>query len=154
MLVFLGLGSNLGERRKNLLTALEKLGNNSQINILACSKIRETPPYGKTDQPDFLNCAVKIQTTLSPAELLHFSQKTEDLLGRIRSKHWGPRIIDIDILYYGNKIVDLPQLKIPHPEIPKRKFVLEPLNELSPNFIDPISKKNIKNLYKELLCRN
>jgi len=151
MLVLLGLGSNLGNRRRYLLTAIEKLAKHAKINVLSTSTIRKTAAYGKTDQPDFLNAAIKIETELSALELLKLTQKIEIQLGRKRTEHWGPRTIDIDILFFGNKVVALPQLQIPHPEIPKRKFVLEPLNEICPNFIDPISQKKIKDLYKEIL---
>ncbi|MDY6915850.1 MAG: 2-amino-4-hydroxy-6-hydroxymethyldihydropteridine diphosphokinase [Candidatus Cloacimonadota bacterium] len=154
MLVYLGLGSNLGNRKANILSAIKMLRNSDNITISKTSKIRETLPYGKTDQPQFLNCITEIDTDLIPTDLLNQTQKIENILGRVRHEHWGPRTIDIDILFYEDKIIFTSQLQVPHPYFSKREFVLQPMVEIAPNFIDPISKKTIKKIYKEFLCRN
>ena len=131
MQVFLSLGSNLGDRRALIGLAISEL-NNSAGRVIKKSKIHETKPVGKTDQPMFLNCCVEIKTDLPPLKLLSACQKIEKQLGRQQSeKGLGlPRTIDIDILFYGNKILNTPKLKIPHPRIGEREFVLKPLAEI------------------------
>jgi 2-amino-4-hydroxy-6-hydroxymethyldihydropteridine diphosphokinase len=147
--VFLALGSNLGNKYKNLKNA-EILLEEKGIRILKRSKIYITPPFGYTEQDDFLNECLIITTNLSPRELLNKIHEIEKGLKRKRKIHWGPRTIDIDILFYEDKIIDEEDLKIPHPGIPERDFVLRPLMDLDPDFIHPILKKRIKNLYSEI----
>lgn len=151
MSVFLGLGSNIGNREENINSAIKKLS--KEIKIINISKFIETEPYGYTNQPKFINCAIEGETNLTPYELLDFCLNIEKEMGRIREIRWGPRNIDIDILFYGNLIINSNILTIPHPEIEKRLFVLEPLNEIAPDFIHPILKKTIRNLYNELLSK-
>ena len=131
MQVFLSLGSNLGDRRLTIKKAISGL-NKTAGHVIKQSSIHETKPVGKTDQPMFLNCCVEIETDLPPLKLLAACQKIEKQLGRLKSeKDLGlPRTIDIDILFYGNETLDTPKLKIPHPRIKEREFVLKPLAEI------------------------
>ncbi len=150
MICYLGLGSNLGDRKDFINRAISRLVSHPDIDMLKCSSIIETKAFGKIDQPDFLNCVLKIDTNLTPSELLELCLKTEKNLGRIRYENWGPRTIDIDVLLYEDKIIDQKDLTIPHPGIPKRKFVLTSLNELCPDFVHPILGKRINEIYTEL----
>ncbi|NLX75655.1 MAG: 2-amino-4-hydroxy-6-hydroxymethyldihydropteridine diphosphokinase [Synergistaceae bacterium] len=131
------LGSNMGDRRAHIVTALKALDGNKAIRRLASSKLIETSPYGVTDQEDFLNGAVYIETILSPHALLKYLQQVEDDSGRVRTRHWGPRTLDLDLIYYSDLIIHSADLTLPHPEMQKRDFVLEPICELVPNYVDP-----------------
>lgn len=140
--VFLSLGSNMGDRLKNLQQAV------AVVNILAAvpftiknSKVYETAPWGKTEQPAFLNAVMSFETVLPPALLLEKLLSGEKMMGRVRDEKWGPRIIDLDILYYGKQVVELDQLRIPHPELAARRFVLQPLCDLAPDFSHPVLKQ-------------
>ena len=127
--IYLGLGTNLGDRHLNLENAISLI--NQQVGkILKQSSIHETKAWGKTDQPDFLNLVIKIETKLVPQMLLQKCLSIENEIGRIREEKWGPRLIDIDILYYNDLIIDDENLKIPHPFINEREFVLNPLKEI------------------------
>lgn len=148
MEVILSLGSNLNDRENNLAKALTKL---SQICILTKqSKIYETSPWGKTDQSNFLNQVIVAETKLQPQELLKQINLIETKLGRVRQEKWGPRVIDIDILYYGNLIINQENLKIPHPYLQERAFVLDPLEEIYKDKIDPRFNLTIAELNKNL----
>lgn len=127
---YLGLGTNLGDRLDNLETAIQLLNKHPKIDITAKSSIYITKPFGYIDQPDFLNMVVEISTILSPEDILDVIKEVEAILGRTREIHWGPRIIDIDILLYDDKIINSENLVIPHPYITKRLFVLIPLSEI------------------------
>jgi 2-amino-4-hydroxy-6-hydroxymethyldihydropteridine diphosphokinase len=153
MICYLGLGSNLGDRKDYLNRAISRLVTNSDIEMLKCSTIIETEAFGKTDQPDFLNCVIKIKTTLNPADLLKLCAKTEKGLGRVRYEKWGPRTIDIDVLLYGNLVIDETELTIPHSGIPEREFILISLNELSPDYIHPVLGKRIAELYNDIVVK-
>lgn len=143
--IFLSLGSNQGDRLINLENAIYELG---QIcgNIVSKSSIYETAAWGKTDQQDFLNQVVRLETVLSSDELLIKVLEVERSLGRLRVEKWGPRVIDIDILFFGNEIIVKPNLIVPHPEFSKRKFVLVPLHEIASAWIDPVSNRSISEL--------
>jgi len=143
-IVYLALGTNLGDRIANLRGAIEALP--SEINVIAESKIYETPPWGYENQPAFLNMAVKCETALDPESLLKRLKLLEVRLGREQSFRWGPRLIDIDILFYDNLILESESLTIPHPRLHERAFVLVPLAEIAPDFIHPVLKKTIKEL--------
>ncbi|MBC8384025.1 MAG: 2-amino-4-hydroxy-6-hydroxymethyldihydropteridine diphosphokinase [Candidatus Cloacimonetes bacterium] len=143
---YLGLGSNLGNRENNIRKAMSKIEMIDGITLRKISSIIETKPYGKTDQPDFLNCVVEIETQLASLELLKKIMKIELELGRIRKEKWEARTIDIDILFFGEEIVDLENLKIPHPDIQNRQFVLDSLNEICPDLIHPVIMKKIKDI--------
>lgn len=127
---YLGLGSNLGNRRKNIKKALGYLAKARGIKIEKTSRIYETEPVGGPPQGKFLNAAVRIKTSLSPHLLLKSIKKIENNLGRKKSVRWAPREIDLDILFYGDKIVKQKNLVIPHPRIFEREFVLKPLREI------------------------
>ena len=148
--VYLLLGSNLGDRFQLISDAIEKIGERIG-SIVATSSIYETEPWGKTDQPGFLNVALAVDTTLSATEVLTAALEIEQELGRVRIEKWGARLMDIDIILYDNQVIDLTgQLQVPHPEMHRRKFVLEPLNEIAGAVIHPIINKSISSLLIEL----
>ena len=138
-LVFIGLGTNLGRKKKNLSNAVKSLKSGYNINIQKKSSIKKTAPVDYIDQPEFLNQVVLARTEHTPEELLAILQEIEAKLGRTPSAPKGPRIIDLDILLFDNLILNTKILKIPHPEIKNRKFILEHLVELDPDIIDPLS---------------
>lgn len=148
---YLLLGSNLGNREQYLEDALnliaKKIG-----DIVVKSAVYETAAWGKTDQPSFLNLAVAVDTALNPEELLKEVLNIELLLGRTREEKWGARFIDIDIILYGNEVIDLGQkLQIPHPEMQNRKFVMQPLVEIAPNLIHPFLNKRMTEILSTLV---
>jgi dihydroneopterin aldolase/2-amino-4-hydroxy-6-hydroxymethyldihydropteridine diphosphokinase len=147
---YLGIGSNLGNRKENLdLVRLEIAKENRMIELAASSYI-ETEPYGVTDQPRFLNAAIKVKTIFTPSQLLMFCHKVEHLAGRVKTRHWGERTLDVDILLYSNEVIFTSELKIPHPELHLRSFVLKPLCEIEPYLIHPIKKLEIQTLLKNV----
>lgn len=147
-IAYLSLGSNLGQRQEQLRTAIERLGKLGRIT--STSSFYETQPVDVTDQPWFLNCAVALETALSPEQLLDETLKIEREMGRERTRKKGPRKIDIDILLFDQHIVQLSQLIIPHPAMHQRRFVLEPLAEIAPEVKHPVRKKTIRELLSEL----
>jgi len=132
---FIGLGSNLGDREATLREALRRLDAVEGIAVVAVSSFRETDPVGKVEQPRFVNAAAELETSLAPRELLDRLLEAELALGRDRTKEerWGPRTLDLDLLLYGDVTIDEPGLEVPHPRLPERAFVLEPLLELDPD---------------------
>jgi len=150
--VFLSLGSNLGNRKDYLNKAIEKLRQNN-LKITKISNIIETEPYGHKEQGEFLNMALEAETDLKPSELMQLIFKIEEDLGRKRTLKWEPRVIDIDIIFYDSLVVDELNLKIPHPDMQNRLFVLKPMQEIAPHFIHPVFKKSIKELLEELKSR-
>ncbi len=142
---FLLLGANLGNPLTTLQRANEILEEKVGV-ILQKSKIYRTAAWGKTDQPDFLNQVIKLKTSLQPHKLMQSILGIELELGRVREEKYGPRIIDIDILFYDDLILDEPHLTIPHPRISERRFVLEPLNEIAPTLIHPVFNQTIHQL--------
>ena len=134
----MGLGANLGPREVTLIRAVDLLAAEPGIEVLAISQLRETEPVGNTDQPDFLNGAVAVETSMSPRELLDVLLRVEQALGRTRDgERWGPRTIDLDLLVYGGEIVDEPGFRVPHPRLQERRFALEPLVDLEPELVIP-----------------
>ena len=128
---FLGIGSNLGDRHKNIRLALEKISSLKNTKIVKLSKIIETDPVGgPSRQGKFLNAVLKIKTDLTPLKLLKQLQKIENEVGRRRTVRWGPRTIDLDILLFGDKVIERKELKVPHPRLMERDFVLKPLLSL------------------------
>lgn len=148
--VYVGLGSNMGNREGNLRAACGHILALQGIQPMSCSQFYETVPAGGPPQPLFLNAALGIRTSLSPRQLLERFQQIETLMGRTRTVKWGPRTLDIDILLYGDEIVDDDRLAIPHPLMHTRLFVLEPLVEIAPNVVHPRLHKTIFQLWKEL----
>jgi 2-amino-4-hydroxy-6-hydroxymethyldihydropteridine diphosphokinase len=132
---YLGLGSNLGDRLMNLQAAVDRLRDQDRIRVDVSSRVWETTPVGGPDQPDYLNAVVRVETHLEPRELLAACRLVESALGRVRAQRWGPRTIDLDVLLYGDRAVDDPDLVVPHPRITERAFVVLPLLELDP---DPV----------------
>jgi 2-amino-4-hydroxy-6-hydroxymethyldihydropteridine diphosphokinase len=130
---YLGLGSNLGERLAILQQAVDRLAREPGIRVVASSRVWETDPVGGPPQPDYLNAVIRIDTDLTPFELLDASQRVERALGREREVRWGPRTIDIDLLLFGDQRLDVPLLTVPHPRMTSRAFVLLPLLELDPD---------------------
>jgi len=135
--VYLGLGSNLGQREENLRRAIRLLG--CHMHLVRASSLYETAPWGYTDQPDFLNCVLEAETTLTPVELLALGQQVEREVGRQPTFRYGPRLVDVDVLLYGDQVVQeiSPDLQIPHPRLAERAFVLAPLAELAPELPHP-----------------
>ena len=147
--VFLLLGSNLGDRKLFLQQAIMHIAYDIAPTI-KISSVYETESWGKTDEPDYLNMIIELQTELSAAEVLRKILNIENVMGRTRNEKWGSRIIDIDILYYNSDIINEPGLQIPHPELHKRRFTLEPLEEIAPDFVHPVLNKTSRQLKKEL----
>jgi 2-amino-4-hydroxy-6-hydroxymethyldihydropteridine diphosphokinase len=132
--VFIGLGTNLGsDLERNLGQAVEALAHLPQTRVVRVSSFLSTAPWGVTDQPRFLNAVAEIATQLEPLDLLQALKQLESELGRVPSYRWGPRAIDFDIILYGERVVDLPGLKIPHPHYRERDFVMRPLHEIAPD---------------------
>ncbi|MEA3327584.1 MAG: 2-amino-4-hydroxy-6-hydroxymethyldihydropteridine diphosphokinase [Chloroflexota bacterium] len=146
--IYLALGTNLGDRRCNLLIARESLP--PYVHVKKASSIYATPPWGYTDQPEFFNQVLEVQTTLEPIPLLGYLKIIETQLGRQKTFRYGPRLIDLDILFYGRRIVSTKKLQIPHPHLQDRAFVLVPLNEIAPDIVHPILKKSVADLFNEI----
>lgn len=136
MIGYLLLGSNLGKRIAHLEHGIELL-KDKHVKIIRKSSIYESEPWGLSNQPWFLNICLEIEWDKTPRELLEICLVSEEMIGRTRFKKWGPRIIDIDILYLGNNIISSPELVVPHPQIPNRRFTLGPLVELASGFVHP-----------------
>ena len=148
--VYLSVGSNLGDREKNIRDAVKALEEDACIRIRRESVLIETKPYGVEDQPDFLNGCIYLKTLYDPEELLVFLHAVEKTGGRERKEHWGPRTIDLDILYYDDAVVESEELTIPHPEIAKREFVLRPLAQIAPWLRHPVTKRSTYEMLEEL----
>ena len=143
-LIYLSLGSNLDDRYAALQAALAAFP--PTVTVLAESPIYETPPWGVTDQPAFLNMVVRAETHLTPLALLALLKRLEAQLGRLPSIRYGPRKIDLDILFYDELILDTPELTIPHPRLHERAFVLVPLADLAPGLVHPVLGRSIRDL--------
>lgn len=144
IVTYLALGTNLGHRTSNLRRAIEALP--PAVTVLAESPVYETPPWGFADQPHFLNMVIEGETRLAPLELLKFLKQLEGSLGRVPSVRFGPRLIDVDLLFYDDLILDTPELTLPHPRLQERAFVLVPLADLAPALVHPLLGKPISAL--------
>jgi 2-amino-4-hydroxy-6-hydroxymethyldihydropteridine diphosphokinase len=149
--IFLSLGANIGDRAASLDRALDEL-RRQEVLPISRSSFYLTDPVGLADQPRFLNIACRVGTVLEPGPLLEVCLSVEAELGRVRHISKGPRIIDIDILFYGDRVIHTPRLVVPHPELHARNFVLTPLTEIAPGFVDPRSRKTVSELHRE--CRD
>ncbi|MBQ5430574.1 MAG: 2-amino-4-hydroxy-6-hydroxymethyldihydropteridine diphosphokinase [Lachnospiraceae bacterium] len=148
--IYLGVGSNIGDSKGTIEKAAHLLSLNKDIRNLRLTSLISTKPYGVKDQPDFVNGAIYLETLLEPKALLRVTSSIEKEMGRERKQHWGPRTLDLDILFYDDRISDDPLLLLPHPEIAKRDFVLTPLVELNPYLIHPVYHKQVVELLEEL----
>ena len=147
---YVALGSNLGDKEGNLRSALELLEEHG-VEVVKVSTFICTEPYGVTDQPQFLNGACEVRTSMTPLALLHTLLKIEQEMGRVRLRHWGERNIDLDLLLYEDVVMNTPELKLPHPDMQNRDFVLLPLAEIASEFIHPVLHKSIGELKKNFV---
>ena len=147
---FISIGSNIGDKEYNLNTAIELLSKDSDTSVVKKSSYLSTEPWGYEDQDEFLNCAIEVRTILSSRELLKKLQGIEQEMKRERIIKWGPRIIDLDIIFFNDEINNEEDLVIPHPRMEEREFVLEPLNEIAPNMMHPVLNKRIWKLLEEV----
>lgn len=145
---YIGIGSNIGDREANCLKAVELLAQAGRV--VAISSLYYTEPVGYQEQEDFINAVAAVETDRSPEELLALCRSIEDALGRTRTIRWGPRTIDLDILLYGDRVVNEPDLIIPHPSMGLRRFVLAPLAEIAPGAVHPVLKKCADQMLQEL----
>ncbi len=139
MRAWIALGSNLGERETMIRLALDDLARLPETTVLRASSLYDTEPVGETEQPNFLNAVAEVETGLTARQLLWNLLLIERRLGRARTKRWGPRVIDLDLLLYGSEVIDEPGLQVPHPEMTNRTFVLVPLVELEPLLPHPVT---------------
>ncbi len=149
-MAYIGLGSNLGDREGYLSGAVESLRSHKLIELRKVSKLLVTKPYGGVEQDDFLNGVAEIETLMNPQQLLEALHEIENEAGRERSVHWGPRTLDLDILFYEKKVMETENLVIPHPDLENRRFVLEPMAELAPAFRHPVTGRSVTALLREL----
>ncbi len=149
--IFIAVGANLGERKRQIDLAFKALGETSGIHSVKMSPLYETEPVGgPAAQGKYLNGVIEIETDLSPQDLLARLLEIEKSLGRERSLKNAPRTMDLDLLFYGDKIMEEPGLRIPHPRLHERTFVLKPLADLAPDFVHPLLKKTVKSMLKDL----
>lgn len=147
---YIAVGSNMGDREKYITQAIQEIKKMPECHVTKVSKLIETKAYGKTDQEDFINGCLELKTLFNPEELLDQLHIVERKAGRERNEHWGPRTLDLDILFYDNEIVETQELVIPHLDMNNREFVLEPLAEIAPYFEHPVDHKNILQLLLEV----
>lgn len=146
---YISFGSNIGDRLRAIEEAMSLI-KSSGIEITKKSKLYETEPYGYKEQPSFLNGALEVETDLSCKELLNRLLEIELEIGRVRELKWGPRIIDLDIVFFNDEIYEEENLRVPHPDMHNRSFVLKPLNDICPDYIHPVYKKSVKELLNNM----
>ncbi|MCR5687159.1 MAG: 2-amino-4-hydroxy-6-hydroxymethyldihydropteridine diphosphokinase [Lachnospiraceae bacterium] len=151
---YLSVGSNMGDKEKYIRGGIDFLKGNDSVRILDVSPLIQTAPYGNVDQDDFLNGAVKLETLLTPHELLDLCHEAENAAKRVRKEHWGPRTLDLDILLYDSLVMDDADLTIPHPDMTNREFVLQPLSRIAPHAFHPVCRMTASQLLGKLLGRN
>ena len=149
--VVLGLGSNIGNREENLLQCIDLVNQNDFLEVTRVSKFRETKPVSRVSQPDFLNGAILIETLLSPREVFAWTVDVEKQMGRTLKGNHDPRIIDIDVLMYGDTILSQDDLTIPHALMHERGFVLEPLVDIVPDMIHPVLRESVTDLFSKVV---
>ena len=147
---YVAFGSNLGDSRQLIDEAVEKLGSIAQNKVLKVSDYIVTKPYGVEDQPDFLNGCLMLETLLEPLELLDAMQNIENEAGRKRIKRWGPRTLDLDLIFYDDDIICNERLTVPHADMKNREFVLKPMAQIAPYYVHPVYKKTMLEMLKEL----
>lgn len=144
----LGIGGNLGDTQQNLINVISNLAHQLDVEVLSVSKLYKTPPWGKTDQPAFLNACILVETSFTARQLLDKCLDIEQKLGRVRAERWGPRQVDIDILYFGDEVIVEEGLEVPHPRMTDRAFVMQPLSDIAPDKL--ISGKLVSQWAQEL----
>ncbi len=144
--VFVGLGSNVGDRLRFLQDAVRELERTPGISVASISSVYETEPVGKKNQPRFLNAAVELKCAFSASQLYERMKQIESLIGRTPTERWGPREIDLDLLYYDEQVLESPMFVVPHRESSNRRFVLVPLSEIAADFVDPAKKRSVRTL--------
>jgi 2-amino-4-hydroxy-6-hydroxymethyldihydropteridine diphosphokinase len=149
-IAYIGMSSNLGDKINNCRKALKEIESENGIMVLKRSSLYKSEPVGYKNQDWFINLVIKIKTSLIPIDLLKIINNIENKLKRVRIIRWGPRTIDLDILLYNNDIIELPELRIPHPLLHKRRFVLLPFSEIDPDIVHPLLNKKISEILKEL----
>ena len=150
MKAYLGLGSNKGDRTSNMREAVHRLSNIDHIIIGNISPVYETAPVGGPEQTDYLNAVIELETDLNAEELLNTCRGIEKDMGRIRKEHWGPRIIDIDVLFWGQIVFTSPSLTVPHPRIHERAFVLRPLADIAPDMVHPVFGLTVREMLEKV----
>jgi 2-amino-4-hydroxy-6-hydroxymethyldihydropteridine diphosphokinase len=153
MKAYIGLGSNLGEREAQIRLALDDLARLPETRLVRASSLYDSEPVGDVDQPNFLNAVAELETELTARQLLWNLQLIERRLGRTRTRRWGPRTIDLDLLLFGPEVVDEPDLQVPHPELARRSFVMVPLVELDPMLVHPVTGETLVALLTSLKTR-
>lgn len=148
--VYISIGSNIGDKEENIKNSIKRLEDYKEIKVTKIASIIETEPWGYEEQDSFKNTAIEIKTYLSPKELMSVLLNIEKDMKRERIVRWGPRIIDLDIIFFDDYVIDDEYVTIPHPRMEDRKFVLEPLNEIAPNFVHPLNKKRVFRMLEEI----
>ncbi|HSQ59816.1 MAG TPA: 2-amino-4-hydroxy-6-hydroxymethyldihydropteridine diphosphokinase [Acidobacteriota bacterium] len=151
---FVGLGSNLGERELQIRRAVDELAKIPRTTLVRVSSLYDTDPVGEVEQPAFLNAVAWLETELNPRELLWNLLLIEQRMGRVRAQKWGPRMIDLDLLFHGTTVLEEADLVVPHPEAHKRAFVLAPLVELDPDFVHPVTNEAVAKTLRRLPPRH
>ncbi len=149
-LATVGVGSNLGDREAIMRDAILWIGAQPGNILRACSSLYETEPFGNTDQEWFLNCVIQVDTSLPLKEFFRLLQEGEDRSGRTRTERWGPRLLDLDLLFFNDTVHSDAVLTVPHPGVAVRRFVMEPLCEVAPDLVHPLLKKTVRVLLDEL----
>jgi 2-amino-4-hydroxy-6-hydroxymethyldihydropteridine diphosphokinase len=148
-LVYAGIGGNIGDPATTMRDAASSLDREEGVRVLRASTVYRNPPLGPQDQPAFLNAVIELETTLGARALLALFLKTEKAFGRVRAEKWGPRRLDLDILFYGDAIVEEPGLSVPHPFAHERPFVLKPLCDLNPHLVHPTAHRTVADLLSQ-----